>query len=273
MVRVEMLAVGKELLIGRTLNSNALWIGKRLARMGSMLKEITTVDDDLLEIGSALGAIVERSPDFLVVVGGLGPTPDDMTLRGIARALGVGLRRNEAALRMIREHHSQRGLKEIELTPARLKMASLPQGADPLKNEAGTAPGVRMVAKETTMFCLPGVPLEMRSIFRGSVEPEIRARLGGLHRKYVTMKLEGVLESALAPVLAAELKRHPGAYIKSHPRGIREGISRIELDIAIVGEIKKRVEEEGEAIAKEMQDSVVAMGGTVGPVRGLARSQ
>jgi nicotinamide-nucleotide amidase len=268
-----MLAVGKELLIGRTLNSNALWIGKRLARMGSMLKEITTVDDDLREIGSALGAIVERSPDFLVVVGGLGPTPDDMTLKGIAEALGVRLRRNQAALGMIREHYSRRGLKQIELTPARLKMATLPWGADPLKNEAGTAPGVRLVAEGTTVFCLPGVPVEMRSIFRDSVEPEIRAKLGGLHRKYVTMKLEGVLESALAPVLGAELKRHPRAYIKSHPRGIREGVSRIELDIAVVGESKKRVDEEGEAIAKEMRDSVVAMGGTVRYVRGLAGSQ
>ena len=62
MVRVEVLAVGKELLIGRTLNTNAHWVGKRLARMGTMLKEVTTVDDDLDEIASAFRAIVKRCP-------------------------------------------------------------------------------------------------------------------------------------------------------------------------------------------------------------------
>jgi molybdenum cofactor synthesis domain-containing protein len=258
-----MLAVGKELLIGRTLNTNALWIGRRLARLGSMLKEITIVDDDLDEIGAALRAILRRSPDFLVVVGGLGPTPDDMTLKGIAKALDLRLRRNGAALRMVKEHYERRGLGDIELTPSRLKMARLPEGAEPMKNRSGTAPGVRLVAGKTVVYCLPGVPAEMRSIFRNSVEPEIRAKTGVVHRKYVRLKIEGVFESGLAPALAWALKRHPGAYIKSHPRGIKEGVSKIELDIAVVGEDAKATDTEGEAIAKEMEDAAVEIGGRV----------
>ncbi|MDE1853502.1 MAG: hypothetical protein KGI38_07125 [Thaumarchaeota archaeon] len=267
MVRVEMLAVGKELLIGRTLNSNALWIGKRLAQMGSMLKEITTVDDDLGEIGSAFVEIVKRSPEFMVVVGGLGPTPDDMTLKGVAGAIGVGLRRNERALQMIKDHYAMRGVRKVELTPSRLKMASLPAGAEPLVNTAGTAPGVRLVAGETVVFCLPGVPAEMRSIYRGSVEPEVKTKLGVVHRKYVTLKLEGVLESELAPVLSEELGKHPAAYIKSHPRGIREGVSRIELDIATAGKDAIRTNDEGESIVEEMEAAVRNMGGTVKKIR------
>jgi nicotinamide-nucleotide amidase len=268
-VRVEMLAVGKELLIGRTLNTNSLWLGRRLARSGSMLKEVTTVDDDLGEIASAYEAAVGRSPDFLIVVGGLGPTPDDMTLKGIARGLGVPLRENERALEMIRAHYAKRGLDRIELTPSRVKMARLPKGATPVVNEVGTAPGVRLVSGKTTVFCLPGVPAEMRSIFGQSVEPEIRAKLGKMHRKYVTLKLEGILESALAPVLARELSSHPGAYIKSHPRGTRGGISRIELDIAVVREDKSWAEEEGETIAREMSKAIELAGGRVIPTRGL----
>jgi nicotinamide-nucleotide amidase len=166
---------------------------------------------------------------------------------------------------MIREHYAERGMKEVELTPARLKMASLPMGGDPVKNEAGTAPGVRIVTGRTTAFCLPGVPAEMRVIFRRSVEPEVGAKLGNVHRKYVTLKLEGVLESELAPVLSRELKKHPDAYIKSHPRGIKEGVSRIELDIAVVGEDVNVTDEEGDAIAKEMKMAVVEMGGRVWP--------
>jgi len=264
-----MLAVGKELLIGRTMNSNAHWMGKRLARMGTMLKEITTVDDDLDEIASAYRAAVKRNPDFLVVVGGLGPTPDDMTLRGIADGMGVKLRKSEQALGLIREHYVRRGLQQIEMTPARLKMAKLPVGAVAVLNEVGTAPGVKLVEGRTIVYCLPGVPVEMRGIFRAAVEPEIRERLGNLHRKYVTMKLEGILESALAPVISKELKKHPGAYIKSHPRGIREGVSRIELDIAVVGEDRRRTDEEGKEIAGDMRRRIEDSGGSVKSARGL----
>jgi len=268
-VRVEMLAVGKELLIGRTMNSNAHWIGKRLARMGSMLKEITTVDDNLDEISSAYRAAVKRNPDFLIVVGGLGPTPDDMTLKGIANGMRVRLRKNGQALALIREHYVRRGLQQMELTPARLKMTMLPVGAEAVFNESGTAPGVRMVEGRTTVYCLPGVPLEMRGMFARTVEPEIREKLGRLHRKYVTMKLEGILESALAPVIAKEMKKHPGAYIKSHPRGIKEGVSRIELDIAVVGEDVGRTEDEGEEIASDMRREIGDAGGIVKSSRGL----
>ena len=262
-----MLAVGKELLIGRTLNTNAHWVGKRLARLGTMLKQVTTVDDDLTEIASSFRAVTERAPDFLIVVGGLGPTPDDMTLKGVAGALGVGLRMNAEALGLMRAHYARRGMADVVLTPARLKMARLPVGAEPVVNETGTAPGVRLAAGKTTVFCLPGVPAEMRRIFRKAVEPEIRARVGRLYRRYVTMNLEGVLESALAPAIGEELRRHPGAYVKSHPRGLREGVSRMELDIAVVGESKERTDREEEAIRDEMERTVVGLGGSVRVIR------
>lgn len=258
-----MLAVGKELLIGRTLNTNAHWVGKRLALMGSMLKEVTTVDDDLTEIASAFRAIIQRSPEFLVVVGGLGPTPDDMTLEGVARALGVRLRRNSQALDLIKQHYAKRGLQKFELTPSRLKMARLPVGAQPVANELGTAPGVRMVAGKTVVYSLPGVPVEMRGIFRNHVEPEVRTRLGKLHRTYIRTRLEGIFESTLAPIISRELRRHPGAYIKSHPRGAKEGISRIELDIAVVGRDPRAADAEGEAIMEEMAREIANAGGRV----------
>jgi len=263
MVRVEMLAVGKELLIGRTLNTNAHWVGKRLARMGSMLKEITTVDDDLAEIASAFKASLRRAPDFLVVVGGLGPTPDDMTLKGVADALGTELRPSERALELLREHYAKRGLKDIELTPSRLKMTTLPVGSEPVTNRMGTAPGVRLISGRTVVYCLPGVPVEMRGIFRRTVEPEVREKLGELHRYYLTLKLEGIFESALAPVIAQELRRHPGAYIKSHPRGTKEGVSKIELDVVVVGEDGRETDDEGEEIVEEMRKAIVGQGGRV----------
>jgi molybdenum cofactor synthesis domain-containing protein len=263
MVRVEMLAVGKELLIGRTLNTNAHWVGGRLARKGTMLKQVTTIDDDLGEISSAIRGILKRSPDFLIVVGGLGPTPDDMTLEGLAKGLGVIMKPHPKALAFIKEHYKKRGMQNVELSPARRKMTVLPEGAEPVVNEVGTAPGVRLVAGGTTIYSLPGVPAEMKSIFSQSVEPEILAKLGPLRRKYLRFKLEGILESVLAPIISDELRRHPAAYVKSHPRGVSEGVSRIELDIAMVGEDARKTDEEALRIAAEITKAIEEAGGIV----------
>ena len=269
MVRVEMMTVGKELLIGRTLNTNAHWVGKRLARLGTMIKEITTIDDDLDEISSTLKTVVARSPDFLIVIGGLGPTPDDMTLKGLAMGMGVSLSLNKDALGLIRAHYAGRGMANAVITPSRRKMATLPRGATPLRNGTGTAPGVRMMVGKTVVFSLPGVPAEMKSIFAESVEPEIKRKLGPLHRKYVTLKLEGVFESVLAPYLVTLLKKHPYAYIKSHPRGTKGGVSKIEVDIAVVGEDRRAVDGEGVKIAEELTEMVSEAGGKVKSSRGL----
>jgi nicotinamide-nucleotide amidase len=271
MVRVEMLAVGKELLIGRTLNTNAHWVGGRLARRGSMLKEVMTVDDDLDEISSAMKDILRRVPDFLIVVGGLGPTPDDMTLAGLARALGAKLKSSNEALGLIKEHYRERGLGVVELTPARRKMAVLPDGAKPVPNRQGTAPGVRLMAGSTVVYALPGVPKEMKGIFKDTVEPEIVSRLGRLHREYLKFKLQGIMESVLAPLISVAMERHPGVYIKSHPRGLVDGISRIELDIAVVGADKKKAVEEAIRTADEILGKVKKMGAIVKSVKGSAR--
>jgi nicotinamide-nucleotide amidase len=268
MVKVEMLNVGRELLIGRTLNTNAHWAGRRLAAMGTMLSQITTVDDDIGEISTAVKGCLWRSPDFLVIVGGLGPTPDDMTLKGVAVGMGRRMRLNAEALEMVKEHYVRRGLGDVEITPARRKMATLPAGATPLRNGAGTAPGVRMEVGKTVIFSVPGVPAEMKGIFRESVEPEVGRKLGRLHRGYVSLRLEGIMESALAPMIVSELKKHPGAYIKSHPKGVEDGVSRIVLDVAVVAPAKRDAVEASEAIATEVRKKAEAAGAKVVAVKG-----
>jgi len=184
----------------------------------------------------------------------------------------MGLRSNEEALSLIREHYARRNLSTIEMTPARKKMATLPVGAKPVRNEVGTAPGVRLELEGTTVFCLPGVPSEMKSIFRESVEPEITKRLGKLYRKCISLKIEGIYESALAPTIESELRRHPDAYIKSHPRGIKEGKSRIELDVAMVSEDRETAEESAVQIVREIKSEIEAAGATVVSERGTAPS-
>lgn len=268
MFRFEVLTVGKELLIGRTLNTNAHWVGARLARRGTMIREIVTVDDNIDEISAAFRAAVTRRPDFLLVIGGLGPTPDDMTLSGIAKALGVKLRLHREALALIREHYSRRGMPGIAMTRARKKMATIPAGSSPVPNERGTAPGVSIAVGRTAVYCVPGVPAEMKWVFSKFVEPEVERRLGRLNRSIAHVRLRGVYESALAPILGEAGRRHPDAYIKSHPGGTKEGASLIGLDVAVVRPSRADADAEVASVLKYIVPKATSLGGTVISAKG-----
>ncbi len=262
MVSVLNLAVGKELLIGRTLNTNAYWIGGRLYRMGGMIDRVLTVTDSLDEISAGLNELLSREPDFIIVVGGLGPTPDDMTLKGVAMGLRRRVRLSGRALDLISEHLRKSG-RSAAITPERKKMATIPEGGLPLANELGTAPGVRLVSGRTIIFCLPGVPREMRNIFTNFVEDEIRAKMGTIHTSKVTMKIEGIYEAPLAPALAAALKMHPEAYVKSHPKGMVHGVPNLELDVTVVSADEKKVRSAHSELTSFLSEKIRELGGTI----------
>jgi len=263
LVSVVNFAVGKELLIGRTMNSNAFWLGGRLYKMGGMLDRVLTVTDSLDEISAGLRELLAQGPDFIIVVGGLGPTPDDMTLKGIALGLGRKIRFNKVAIALIKEHIEKVG-REFELTPARRKMAMIPEGAAPLRNDVGTAPGVRLTAgKGTVVYCLPGVPSEMRNIFANFAEKEIRDRLGEMHIAKVTMKLSGIYEASLAPSIGDALKMHPEAYIKSHPRGLTAGVPTMELDVTVTSRESGTARATYSELVSFLSRRISELGGTV----------
>lgn len=267
MVFVVNLAVGKELLIGRTMNSNAYWIGGRLYKMGSMLDRVLTVDDTLDEISAGLNELLSLRPDFIIVVGGLGPTPDDMTLKGVALGLGRKIMLNKEAIGLIKEHLEKAG-REFELTPARRKMAMIPEDATPLTNEMGTAPGVRLTAgKGTVVYCLPGVPREMRHIFTKFAEKEIRKKLGVMHVSKATMKLSGIYEAALAPSIGEALKMHPEAYIKSHPKGLKAGVPALELDLTVTSRSARTARSTYSELLSFLTRRISELGGSVSSKR------
>jgi nicotinamide-nucleotide amidase len=143
---VELISIGNELLIGKILNTNAHWLAKRITSLGLSVRRITVVGDDLDEISSAIRETIQRRPAFIITTGGLGPTFDDKTLEGVARAIGRELKENKEALEMIKKKYEQYvaegRMRKLELTPYRVKMATLPEGSKPLPNPVGTAPGV-----------------------------------------------------------------------------------------------------------------------------------
>jgi nicotinamide-nucleotide amidase len=226
----EIISVGNELLIGHTLDTNSHWIAKRFTRFGWTLQRITVLRDSLPSIKDGVSGALRRKPDLLISLGGLGPTHDDMTLRGIALALNKHLVLNRDALAMVKARYSKLG-SSTGLTLFRRKMATLPEGAVPLPNPVGTAPGVEIKIGRTTIVSLPGVPSEMKAIFSGSVITMLR-RSGAKAPKEISVGLVGIIESALAPALDRTRRAFPGLYFKSHPRGREGGVrSLIQLHV------------------------------------------
>jgi len=229
---IEIICVGNELLIGKTLNTNAQWLAKRITTLGLSIRRITIVGDDVDEISSAAREAMQRNPRFLITTGGLGPTFDDKTLEGFANALECKLEINKEALTMVREKYreyaEERKMKRAELTAPRVKMAKLPEGAKPLSNPVGTAPGVVIGHESTTIVALPGVPSEMKGIFDGSVASLLKQVAGDVTFFETSIEAAGVIESEMAPLIDKVMHGNPYVYIKSHPKGA-EGIPRIEF--------------------------------------------
>lgn len=215
----EIISVGNELLIGKVVNTNASWLAERLTRLGVSVKRITVVGDNLSEISSCASEALSRKPRYILMTGGLGPTYDDITLEGLAKALGKPLILNQEALEMVRGKYEKMG---EELTEARVKMAKMPEGAEPLPNPVGTAPAVKTVSGGTVIYALPGVPREMEAIFDKSISKEVSEE-SGFRVAELSLRVTGVKESALAPLISRVKELYPKVYIKSHPKGSEEG--------------------------------------------------
>jgi len=230
----EILAVGNELLIGQTLDTNSNWLAQRLHALGWTVERITTVRDSLKSIRDSVVEALDRSPELLITVGGLGPTYDDMTIKGLSKAIGKPLTLNRRALAMVMMKYKTMEQPAV-LTVHRRKMAMLPRGAKPMPNPVGTAPGVMVRARGTTIISLPGVPTELKAIFKTSVIPILR-RSGAPTPSELYVMMAGIVESALAPILESVRIEYSTLYWKSHPMGRETGVrSLIKLHIYTVG--------------------------------------
>jgi len=234
---VELLCVGNELLIGKTVNTNATWLARKITSLGGSVNRVSTVGDDIREIQDVARSILARRPDLLLTSGGLGPTFDDITIKGLSRAVRLPLKVNKEALNQIKARYQKIfSSRRFVLTKFRTKMATFPIGAKPLPNPVGTAPGMALQVRKTLVVCLPGVPKELRAIFSKYVAPMISLKAGTDGYVSRAVHLRGILESELAPLIDRVMKRYPEVYVKSHPQG-DEGRAKswIELDFSFSG--------------------------------------
>lgn len=235
--------VGNEILDGVVLDTNSQWLINRLKPLNFTVRESITVRDSLPEIGRGLGRLMADGCTTVFTTGGLGPTHDDMTVQGVAEALGLPLELNQEALAIVTRQYKtlhERGIIESgELTDSRRKMAILPGGAKPLDNRVGGAPGVLVEAEGSTIICLPGVPLEMKWIFDDQVTPLLRARVKGAYaEEIVSLPLRD--ESTLSPIIDQVMKEAPDVYVKSMVKPYGE--EGIRLWVSSKGEDRDDVE-------------------------------
>lgn len=171
---VESLAVGTELLLGQIINTNAADIARRLADSGITHVRQSVIGDNAERMDEAIAAAVSRC-DALIITGGIGPTQDDVTRDSVAAVAGVPLVFDEEYADTMRELAVQRGR---EFSESNLKQAFRPDGSVVVPNHKGSAPGFRADIRGCWVFCLPGVPEEMRTMLDDSVMPFLRAHSG-----------------------------------------------------------------------------------------------
>jgi nicotinamide-nucleotide amidase len=270
---MEIVCIGNELLIGKTLNTNATWLARRATSLGVAVKRITVVSDDVEEIAKVIKEVLQRKPQFAITTGGLGPTFDDKTLEGISKALDLKLGVDEKALEMIRQRYEiyrkEGRIEKTELTAPRVKMATLPQGAQPLHNAVGTAPGVMLKVGKTLLLALPGVPPEMEAIFEESVAPLLKKAAGKTTFFETSLYVDDVVESVLAPLIDQAMHDNPYVYVKSHvytknPPGSNENKRpHIELHLSTTSKDSKTARKLLERTVAELSELIEKNSGTV----------
>ncbi|MBN1943078.1 MAG: competence/damage-inducible protein A [Phycisphaerae bacterium] len=198
--RARILSIGTELTMGRTVDTNSAFLARQLAERGFETTAHETVADDQGAIVQALRRAAEQA-DVVIVSGGLGPTPDDVTRQALAEAMGAELLLDEASLARIEAFFQRRNRP---MPPSNRIQAMVPAGARPLENTRGTAPGVEATLGEARVFVVPGVPYEMEAMFERAVAPRLPAGGGVvLHR---VVRLFGAGESDFAEMLGELLR-------------------------------------------------------------------
>ena len=294
------MAVGTELLLGQIVDTNSSWIGEQLALAGIDSHFQTKVGDNLGRMTAALEQALDRS-DAVIVCGGLGPTPDDITRDAIAAVMGVELRRDDAVVERIRAMFYRR---DRQMPANNLQQADVPVGALVMDVQPGTAPGLICPVRraggspspagdgaagdEKVIYAVPGVPWEMQKMVSECVLPDLQARAG--ERSVIrsrTLRTWGYSESGLAEVLEPEMQRLDAtgeatiAFLASGMEGLKVRITAKAADDETAQRVLSGVESRARAVIGEavfgadddtMESVVLALMRSGGLTLGLAES-
>jgi nicotinamide-nucleotide amidase len=204
-MRIEIVAVGTELLLGQIADTNSAWLGDRLAANGVTSHFHQAVGDNHERITLAFRTALARS-DGIIVCGGLGPTQDDITREAIAEVMGVELVRDQEIVDLIAGFFQARGRT---MTANNARQADVPAGATIIAQRTGTAPGLICPLGNKVIYAVPGVPYEMSEMFDRAILPDLRARMAETGEESVivsrVLRTWGASESGLAESLQGRI--------------------------------------------------------------------
>ncbi len=196
MATAEIVAIGSELLLGQIVDTNSAWMAQRLTALGVNLYFKSVVGDNPGRMKEVIARALERA-DIVITSGGVGPTQDDLTREIVAEVTDRKLVQDPGMLAQVEEHFRRRGRT---MTPNNIRQSYMPEGAIPIKNPNGTAPCFIVEGPRGVIYCLPGVPVEMKWLFENEVEPYLRKKFNlaeVIH--YRVLKIVGIGETCASP--------------------------------------------------------------------------
>lgn len=242
---VELIAVGSELLRHRKEDTNSDWLSDRLQAAGLEVAVRCAVDDDAERLAAVIRGAWARS-DAVLLTGGLGPTDDDRTREGVARAFGLSLDKDEDRADQLRRLYARYGRS---FGAAEARQAMRPAGAGWIENPLGSAPGLLIEREQRFLAALPGVPAEMRAMFEADVLPRLqRLTPGRLGRRALKIagRTEGSIERQIHDLYAMPgldvtvLGGHEGLELHARARG-RDATDVAEKLQAFEREVRRRL--------------------------------
>lgn len=269
-MRAEIIAVGSELTSGSKLNSNAQWLSQELAEVGITTVAHVTIADELQPMEEAFRRSAGSS-DLVIITGGLGPTLDDLTRDALSQLLGAPLELHPPSLEHVKGMFAKRNRPMPERN---VQQAMFPVGSVPLPNPRGTAPGIWAEYRDPTtghvcrIAALPGVPSEMKLMYRQQVLPRLDA--GDRVIRRARINCFGVGESQADEILGdlTARGRDPDVGITAHEATITLRITAIGNR---VDECREKIDKTREAIInrlgtyvfgeedQELEDAVVRL--------------
>ena len=250
-IMTEIISIGDELLAGLTVNSNAAFIAERLGETGLPVCWITTIGDDAVELDHALTSALRRAR-IIIMTGGLGPTHDDITTRVAAEYFHSRIIFDESVLADVEVRLRSRGR---EATGVNRDQAMVPEKAEILRNEIGTAPGFLFRKEDRLVFILPGVPAEMKRMFEKSVLPRIEALGSEPYTKSIILRTVNIPESSLYERVESFIDDFPDVRLAFLPQP-----SGVNMRLTAVGDSENACAErlaEAENVVREKAGEVI----------------
>jgi molybdenum cofactor synthesis domain-containing protein len=243
------LVIGNEILQGYITDTNSTFLSRHITALGHRVDRILIIGDDVDEIVTHLRALLRKDLDVIFVCGGLGSTPDDVTMDAVGKALKLPLYVHPKVkgwiAQRIKELHASGRLPSEKMEVPHLRMARVPKGAKVLHNKAGSAPGVvvtvppqRKGGKATTVIILPGVPKELKYLYLEEIENKVLKPT--TQRPYVEEITVNIAESTMDGVLKQFNKEFPMLCLGSYPQDDRSVILRVSGDKGhVLASVKK----------------------------------